>query len=237
MTDHTPDIEWLEDGVPKASRFDDTYFSRAGGLEETRHVFLAGNGLPERFADRQHFVIGELGFGTGLNFLTVLHALSASTAATNLTFMSFELYPMSSDQLQQALSAFPEVEREAEGLLQVWSPEPGWNCWQVGQATLQLAVGDAREMLGQAKEQPGFEPVDAWFLDGFSPAKNPELWEPELLKAASSISAEDATLATYTSAGWVRRNLQAAGFEVSKQKGFAGKREMVVGWRKAADGV
>lgn len=225
MSTKAPDLEWLDGDVPRAEGFDDTYFSKAGGLAETRHVFLAGNRLPQRFAGRRTFTIAEFGFGTGLNFLTTLKALRQVETPPNLTFVSFELFPMTADQLRRALAAFPELNDLAGGLLKVWAPEPGWNRLRVAGAELRLGIGDARELIRDLE----IDPVDAWYLDGFSPAKNPELWAPELLQSAAELTAADGTLATYTSAGWVRRNLQAAGFEIEKVPGFAGKREMVIG--------
>lgn len=228
-----PDIDWLEDEVPKAAIFDDTYFSRAGGLAETRHVFLAGNDLPERWQGKESFTIAEFGFGTGLNFLTTLKALVETEDLSHLTFISFELYPMTRDQLARALSAFPELEQETGALVAQWSPSPGWSKLTFDRADLWLGIGDARQMIGEVGgEDAPAGPVDAWFLDGFSPAKNPELWDADLLKVAGGITTEGGTFATYTAAGWVRRNLQAAGFTVEKRKGFAGKREMVVGWKE-----
>ncbi|MEP0233681.1 tRNA (5-methylaminomethyl-2-thiouridine)(34)-methyltransferase MnmD [Roseibium sp.] len=225
-----PDLEWLEGDVPRASAFQDTYFSRAGGLEETRHVFLGGNGLPERWHGRETFAIAEFGFGTGLNFLTTLQALRRVGTAPKLTFLSFELLPLSKDQLERALGAFPDLEDETQELLQTWAPEPGWCRCAFKDAELLLAVGDARVMVDDlVSEKVAMPEIDAWFFDGFSPSKNPELWGEDLLKAAFKLTAADGTLATYTSAGWVRRNLQAAGFAIDKCKGFAGKREMVVG--------
>ncbi|MBO9418340.1 tRNA (5-methylaminomethyl-2-thiouridine)(34)-methyltransferase MnmD [Labrenzia sp. R4_2] len=236
-----PDLEWLDGDVPRAEGFGDTYFSKAGGLEETRHVFLSGNGLPERFEGRENFTIAEFGFGTGLNFLAAVQALESVANPPELTFISFELHPMTSEQLRRALAAFPELTDRAEKLTAIWSPQPGWNILQLGRVRLVLGVGDARVLIAelqnvpQAVKQVGFDAlqVDAWFLDGFSPAKNPELWDGTLLEAAANLTASDGTLATYTSAGWVRRNLQAAGFEIEKVKGYAGKREMVIGQKAA----
>ncbi len=227
-----PELQWLEGEVPKAAVFDDTYFSRAGGLAETRHVFLQGNGLPERWQDREDFTIAEFGFGTGLNFLTTLNALANAIDAPHLTFLSFELYPMDRDQLERALSAFPELSVEAKALLEQWNPMPGWSKLSFSGADLWLGIGDARQMIADigGKNTPAAT-VDAWYLDGFSPAKNPELWEENLLKSTFDITADGGTFATYTAAGWVRRNLAAAGFSITKQKGFAGKREMVTGRR------
>lgn len=242
MSDHltpkAPELEWLDDGVPRAPEFGDTYFSRAGGLEETRHVFLAGNGLPERWVGRERFTIAEFGFGTGLNFLTTLAAIEAFAQegpAPKLTFLSFELYPMTVEQLERAHLAFPDLAGPSARLRQLWKPEPGWTRLSFGQMDLVIGIGDARKLIGGLVYGEGETPpqiaIDAWFLDGFSPSKNPELWEAGLLSRAHDLTRPGGTLATYTSAGWVRRNLQAAGFEIAKQKGFAGKREMVVGWK------
>jgi len=240
MSTRAPELEWLDGDVPRAEGFDDTYFSRAGGLAETRHVFLAGNGLPQRFAGRKTFTIAEFGFGTGLNFLTTLADLPPQGKTPQLTFVSFELFPMTAGQLERALGAFPELADFALDLVRAWAPEQGWNRLSVAGAQLLLGVGDARELIGDLalkgsrtlSPATAIDAVDAWFLDGFSPAKNPELWDAGLLESAAALTAADGTIATYTSAGWVRRNLAAAGFVVEKRPGFAGKREMVVG-RKA----
>jgi tRNA U34 5-methylaminomethyl-2-thiouridine-forming methyltransferase MnmC len=235
-----PDLEWLDGEVPRAGSFGDTYFSKAGGLAETQHVFLSGNDLPSRFVGRSAFAIAEFGFGTGLNFLAALMALRSVTPAPELTFLSFELHPMTADQLVRALAAFPELGQLPGQLAKIWAPEAGWNVMSVGGAKLVLGIGDARKLIGEISCS-GKSPlpagtvvpsIDAWFLDGFSPAKNPELWDADLLRSAADLTAETGTLATYTAAGWVRRNLQSAGFEIEKIPGYAGKREMVIG-RKA----
>jgi len=239
MSKGAPELEWLEGDVPHAPGFGDTYFSKAGGLEETRHVFIDGNRLLERLPGRPSFTVAELGFGTGLNFLTTLDMIAALEEAPNLTFLSFELYPLSAYQLERALAAFPALTGLSDQLLRAWSPAPGWNRMTVAGAELLLGIGDARVMISDLVEGSGtlaggrtvIPAVDAWYLDGFSPAKNPELWDADLLKRAADLTAADGTLATYTAAGWVRRNLQSAGFSVEKKQGFAGKREMVVGRR------
>jgi len=242
----TPALDWLDGEVPRAEAFDDTYFSRAGGLAETRHVFLAGNGLPDRWQGRERFTIAEFGFGTGLNFLTTLKALKAlktlekGANPPHLTFVTFELYPMTREQLTRALGVFPVLAEEAGDLIARWQPVPGWSKLAFAGADLWLGIGDARQMisdLARKGESTPSGPVDAWYLDGFSPAKNPELWQEDLLKAAFDVTAEAGTFATYTAAGWVRRNLASAGFTVEKQKGFAGKREMVVGAKTPSDAV
>jgi len=240
-SDLAPVLEWLDGEVPRSTSFDDTYFSRDGGLSETRHVFLAGNGLPERWAGRETFTIAEFGFGTGLNFLATLAALKEIAEPPNLTYVSFELHPMTRDQLARAHSVFPELAVEVSDLIGQWDPQPGWSKFSVQGVQLWLGIGDARDLISDVAErreglEEGFLPgrpteIDAWYLDGFSPSKNPALWEAGLLSKAHKLTAEGGTFATYTSAGWVRRNLEAAGFSLEKRKGFGGKREMVVGWK------
>lgn len=240
-----PELEWLEDGVPRSGRFGDTYFSRAGGLAETGHVFHAGNGLPQRLMGRDSFTIGELGFGTGLNLLATLKLIRTLEAPPKLTFLSLEAYPLTLMQLERAHAAFPDVAAEAEALREALAGAardegrltPGWHLAVLDGLRLWLGTGDARSLLpglaaGQGPDglQPAL-PVDAWFLDGFSPAKNPELWSPELMRAVHGLTAAGGTFATYSAAGWVRRNLEAAGFEVERIKGFAGKRQMMRGVR------
>jgi len=228
-----PELEWLDGDVPKATRFADTYFSRAGGLPETRHVFLGGNGLPRRFEGRERFTIAELGFGTGLNFLATLADRDRCGAQTAITFVSFEKYPMTAEQLAKALGAWPELADLAKGLVEKWAPAPGWQEIRLGKDRLILGIGDANLLVPDLTDGLPFgcDPVDAWFLDGFSPAKNPDLWDAALLAGVFAATAPGGTFSTYTAAGWVRRNLAAAGFEVRKVQGFAGKREMSCGHR------
>lgn len=230
-----PELEWLADGVPRATQYADTYFSKAGGLAETRHVFLGGNGLPERFEGRERFTIAELGFGTGLNFLATLSERDQAGGAAGITFVSFEKYPMTQTQLAHALAPWTELADHAGQLTARWAPRPGWQEVEFGKDRLVLGIGDAKDLLPDldtgSGQELGIGPVDAWFLDGFSPARNPDLWEADLLAAAFNATAPGGTFATYTAAGWVRRNLIAAGFEVQRTKGFAGKREMMCGAR------
>ena len=164
MTDQRPTIDW-RDGVPIARAFDDPYYSLVGGLDETRHVFLAGNDLPARFGG--NFCVGELGFGTGLNFLTTWQAWQQAGCPGTLTFTSFEAFPMAPADMAQALSAFPALSDLAQTLCRGWTPGDG-PCEVAAGVTLRVVIGDARVTLplwdGQA---------DAWFLDGFSPATNP----------------------------------------------------------------
>ena len=220
MIQQRPEIEWREGDVPVAVRFDDPYFSLENGLDETRHVFLAGNGLPERFADG--FRVAELGFGTGLNFLATLAAWGGRGDV--LRYTSFEAFPLSRADMARALAAFPGLGAEAEALLAVWRPEGG--TMRVGSAVLELVVGDARETLPRWQGR-----ADAWYLDGFAPAKNPELWEADLLRAVARHTAPGGTAASYSAAGFVRRNLAAAGFVVDRVPGYGRKRHMTAARR------
>ncbi|HXU92744.1 MAG TPA: bifunctional tRNA (5-methylaminomethyl-2-thiouridine)(34)-methyltransferase MnmD/FAD-dependent 5-carboxymethylaminomethyl-2-thiouridine(34) oxidoreductase MnmC [Gallionella sp.] len=222
-------LAW-QDGLPFSSHFGDVYFSADSGLEETRHVFLQGNRLAERFAalgDGESFTIGETGFGTGLNFLCAWQSFEqAAPPGASLDFFSFEKFPLDDDELRAALALWPELKPFADRLLASWRRRvPGWNRWSFGRVRLTLAIGDVAEVLPQL--QGGV--VDAWFLDGFSPAKNPEMWSEPVLSQLARASRAGATLATYTSAGWVRRGLLQAGFDVERVPGFGRKREMVCG--------
>ena len=208
------DIDWRDGRIPVSRRFDDPYFSLDNGLDETRHVFLAGNGLPDRFRDGFH--IAELGFGTGLNLLATIQAWPGG----NLQFTSFEAFPMEAAEMAQALAAFPDLAPLVPGLLGGWRPEGG--TWQVAPGVdFTLVTGDARDTLPRWQGC-----ADAWFLDGFSPAKNPELWEPSLLAEVARHTAPGGTAASYTAAGHVRRALAEAGFTVERAPGFGRKRHM-----------
>ncbi len=209
-------IDWREGGIPVSARFDDPYYSLQSGLEETRHVFLRGNGLPERA--RTGFHIAELGFGTGLNLLATHAALGDCPGP--IYFTSFEAFPMAAPDMARALAAFPAL--DAAPLLA--AIEAGQTRFMLGPLRVTLILGDARETLPQWQGQ-----ADAWYLDGFSPAKNPELWADDLLAEVGRHTAPGGTFATYTAAGAVRRALAAAGFDVSRQPGFGRKRHMSMG--------
>ncbi len=217
MPDQTAPLDW-RDGIPVSTRFDDPYFSLQGGLAETRHVFLDGNGLPARF--RPGFSILELGFGTGLNFLVTLRAHRDAGSPGPLRYTSFEAFPMAAPDRARALRAFPGIAGEAAELdVALAAPGP----WHFGPVTLEIVEGDARETL------PAWDGrADAAFLDGFSPAKNPEMWEPPLLRAVARKLAPGGTLATYSAAGHVRRALTEAGLLVERRPGFGTKRHMTV---------
>ncbi|QJD57721.1 bifunctional tRNA (5-methylaminomethyl-2-thiouridine)(34)-methyltransferase MnmD/FAD-dependent 5-carboxymethylaminomethyl-2-thiouridine(34) oxidoreductase MnmC [Pseudomonas sp. gcc21] len=224
-------LAWADDGQPFSVEFDDVYFSRESGLEETRHVFLQHNALPERWAqlrDTARFCIAETGFGTGLNFLCAWQLWdSLAPAGARLHFVSTEKYPLSLIDMQRALALWPELEPWSAQLLAQYSDlAKGWQHFSLadGRVTLTLLVGDLLETLPQLEAS-----VDAWFLDGFAPAKNPDMWQQPLYDQMARLSSPGATVATFTSVGAVRRGLQAAGFNMRKVKGFGRKREMLAG--------
>lgn len=220
MQDQCAELEWRPGDVPVSLRFDDPYFSLVGGLDETRHVFLGGNDLPARFCDGFH--VAELGFGTGLNMLATAEAWAEAGIGGTLHLTSFEAYPMNADEMARALAAFPELGARAERLIGGW--RAGQRHIDLGDgARLEVIDGDARRTLPDWSGR-----ADAWFLDGFSPARNPELWEPSLLAQIGAHTAPHGTAATYSAAGHVRRALATAGFDVTRAPGHGHKRHMTL---------
>ncbi len=215
--DQSGGLDWRGGVTPVSRRFDDPYFSVTDGLAETRHVFLSGNDLPARFAPGFH--IAELGFGTGLNLLAALMAWREAGIAGQLQFTSFEMFPLSAEEMARALAVFPEAAAVAGPVLEQWAT--GARRIVLPDLQAEVILGDARETL------PVWDwRADAWFLDGFSPAKNPELWGEGLMAQVARHSAPGATVATYSAAGHVRRALQVAGFRVERRPGYGTKRHM-----------
>ena len=230
-------LNWDEHGQPLSSQFDDVYFSRSSGLAESQHVFIQHNQLAERFAELQDgdtFVIGETGFGTGLNFLCAWQCfLAHAPAGARLQFISVEKYPLSRADLDQALALWPQLSVLREQLLQQYlAIHSGFQHFPLanGRISLTLLIGDALTMLEQLDGK-----VDAWFLDGFAPAKNPEMWNEQVFAQLARLAKADTTIATFTSAGFVRRGLLAAGFAVQRVPGFGHKREMLAGHFQSLD--
>lgn len=223
-------IEW-RDGQPYASEFQDVYFSTDNGLLETDYVFLQGNDLAKRWLDSniQIFNIAETGFGTGLNFLCTVNTwLSIAPEKAKLHFVSVEKYPLSLQDMETALSFWPQLKDLSEPMLaQYESLINGTESISLydNHVKLTLLIGDATERYSQIDDK-----FDAWFLDGFAPAKNPDMWNNALFQQMARLSKISATFATFTSAGDVRRGLLQAGFSVSKRTGFGKKREMLTGY-------
>jgi len=214
-----------------APKYDDVYFSAQDGLAETQHVFLEGNRLAERFAVMgagQCFTIGETGFGTGLNFLAAWHLFTqVAPADATLRFISAEGFPLDAPSIRKALSPWSNLDGPMQAMLRQWG-----NFWPgvyqlrfaTGRVGLTLLIGEATEVLTGLETQ-----VDAWFLDGFAPSRNPDMWSKDVFAHVGRCSKPGTTLATYTAAGFVRRGLQAEGFEIEKLPGFGTKRDMTVG--------
>lgn len=218
------DLDWTDDGAPRSRANDDVYFSRAGGLEETRTVFLGGCGLPERWRDRARFAIGELGFGTGLNALAAWEMWRRTRAhGAVLHYVSVEGFPLTRDEAARAHAAFPEIAALSARLLARWPVRArgAQRLWFEEDGFALTVIHDEAEaaLAGLAAA------FDAWFLDGFAPARNEGMWSAALLQRLAALSAPDARAATYSVAGAVRRALTDAGFAVEKAPGFAGKRE------------
>lgn len=245
--DHRPlehaALGWDEQGQPQSTRFDDVYFSRADGLAETRHVFIEGNRLTERWqhlpASGGTFTIAETGFGTGLNFLLAARLwLEYAPAHWRLHFISTEKYPLHPEDWRRALALWPQLGALATELAQQLPlPLSGTHRRTLadGRVRLTLLYGDAAASLASCAESlQGCAPVeqggvDAWFLDGFAPARNADMWTPELYETLARLSRPGATVATFTAAGHVRRSLTGAGFAMARVPGYGTKREMLAG--------
>jgi len=224
-------LDWDDQGRPRSRVFDDVYFSDQSGLDETRYVFLEQNRLAERFAALPaggRLVIGETGFGTGLNFLCAWQLFKQhAVAGARLHFVSVEKFPLSPADLQRALALWPELKPFSDQLLKHYvAIHQGFQriVLDNGRVTLTLLIGDALEQLPQLDGQ-----IDAWFLDGFAPAKNPEMWTAELFAELARLAAPGSTISTFTSTGWVRRLLNAAGFKMKRTPGIGHKWEILRG--------
>ena len=229
------ELGW-RDGLPWSLRFEDGYFSRDGGLDESRHVFLRRSDLPRRWRRRRPtakpFTVLEVGFGSGLNFLATCELWEASAptrpAGGQLEYLAVEGYPLRAGDQRRALAAAGAPTALIDAWLARWpAPTPGlhWLCWpgrsvRLGLAIAELAAG--LDMLANSE-------IDAWFLDGFSPSRNPRMWREALYRRMAKLSAPGASFATYTAAGAVRRALNRHGFKARIEPGFGAKRDMLCG--------
>jgi tRNA 5-methylaminomethyl-2-thiouridine biosynthesis bifunctional protein len=230
MMQTTPAVLEWRDGLPYSTAFDDVYFSSDDGLLETEYVFIQGNALISRWQSlaKNSFTILETGFGTGLNFLCACkYWLEHTPANAVLHFTSVEKYPLSRVDMHKAQQHWPTLKPIADELLTQYEAllNTGTAMLFNDRIRLQVLLGDATECLSKLDTK-----ADAWFLDGFAPSKNPEMWQQALFEQMARLSHSKTTFATFTSAGIVRRGLEAAGFKVNKQPGFGKKREMISGY-------
>ena len=230
-------IHFNQENTPVSDKFDDVYFSNQDGLAETHYVFLEGNQLWERWVNYQeaHFVIAETGFGTGLNFFAVttlfreFRQKHPDSPLKRLYFTSFEKYPLPLDALQQAHLAYPQFSHLAQHLQLNWlNPIQGCYRFHFDETTLDLWFGDVAENLPQLGDYMNGK-IDAWFLDGFAPSKNPDMWNEQLYQQMFRFTKLQGTFATFTAASAVRKGLENAGFNIKKRKGFGKKRECLSG--------
>ncbi len=210
--------------VPRSKQFDDVYFSAQDGLAETQHVFLNGNNLPDRFKNHQHFTICETGFGTGLNFLAAWQLFDQTrTSDQAMEFISFEKYPLTADEIESALERWETLKHYTAKLCKIYNTNQ--SVFKFNEyTTLRIYFGDINDTLPTLNT-----PIDAWFLDGFKPSTNPEMWSETLFQNMARLSKPKTTFATFTSAGAVRRALQSHGYTVQKIPGYGRKREMTIG--------
>ena len=232
-------VHFNESGTPVADHFDDVYFSNDSGIDETQHVFVAGNDLADRWQQWPNptFVIAETGFGTGLNFLVAMRAFNKFRAANpdhplkRLYFITTEKFPLPQQDMQRALEAFPALKDEAQALASLY-PMGLEGCHRLHfdnhSTTLDLWIGDVHELLPQW-HSPVNGLIDAWFLDGFAPSKNPDMWTDALFSQMARLSKTGTTFGTFTAAGIVKRGLAGVGFTIKKRNGFGRKRDMLTG--------
>ena len=224
-------IDWDDQGRPHSRQYDDVYFSTTEGSLETQYVFIEGNRLRQRFAELPAdgcLVIGETGFGTGMNFYCAWQLFAEqATAGARLHFVSVEKYPLSHADLSRAVKLWPELAAYWQPLVdQYVAVHPGFQQFSFdgGRVTLTLLIGDVLEQLPLLDAR-----IDAWFLDGFAPAKNPDMWTPELFAQLARLSHAGTSIGTFTTTGWVRRSLIEAGFSMKKVPGLGTKWEVMHG--------
>lgn len=217
------DITW-KNAIATSKKYDEVYFSIHGGLEETNHVFLKGNNLPNAWREKELFTIGEAGFGTGLNFLATWDLYEKSEEKPkDLYFISVEKEPLGLEDLKKAHLFYPTLSRLACKLQEKYPPlSEGLHFLDFGSVKLMLCFGDIKEVFKNLTCK-----VNAWFLDGFSPSKNPDMWDLQTLRLIKNLSLENATLSTYSVAGILRKNLTTLGFEWVKKEGFGKKKNML----------
>ncbi|MCM8529821.1 MAG: bifunctional tRNA (5-methylaminomethyl-2-thiouridine)(34)-methyltransferase MnmD/FAD-dependent 5-carboxymethylaminomethyl-2-thiouridine(34) oxidoreductase MnmC [Lentisphaeraceae bacterium] len=220
------DFTWTDEGTLYSEQYEDIYYHDGQGLSETEYVFLQGNSVEEKL-EKQNLVIGELGFGTGLNFLTTWLAWEKLGVDKRITFVTCEKHPLKKAFFEKAHASFPELADLSQQLREkLPTIDTGFHFleFEQGKVSLLLMYGDAVDVYKQFEGK-----IDCWYLDGFAPSKNPEMWSPDLFQQMARHSHAETSLATFTAAGFVRRGLQEVGFEIERVKGFGNKKHMTVG--------
>ncbi len=216
--------------------YNDCYFSYDDGLGEALYVFVDGNNIVPRLSETDSITIAETGFGTGLNLLGVIRAIrDAKLSNKTVRFVTVEKYNLSPERISELVELFREqVTPELPIFLEAWKKcyetlQEGWNSFrfEVDAITIEVELfnGDVIPFLESLSIQP-----DAWFLDGHSPDKNPDMWNPTVFGLVAEKSGVGTTVATFSAAGIVKRGLREGGFFIKRRKGFGGKRHMTVGW-------
>ena len=221
-------LSWQNDTVPISDKFEDSYYSLENGLHEANYVFIDGNSLPNRLS--HGFQVAELGFGTGLNFLATCAAWNKTSKTGKFNFVSFEGYPISNLDMRKAHLLFPELSEYAEILQTRWDEIIEGNLVDFGFVNLKVFIGDVSKTLKVFNSK-----VDCWYLDGFAPSKNPEMWADNILQMVALKTKPGGSFSTYTAAGHVRRTLEKVGFKVTRKKGFSKKRHMIHGTKICHD--
>ncbi len=227
-------LAWDEaNATPESTEFGDIYFSRGHGLAESDYVFVQGCNLPQHWQSKRTYTVLETGFGTGLNLLALwqlyLQQQAAGQAVPSiLHYISFEQYPLHRDDFARALRLHPPSPLKDELLRQYPSPIPGLHriSLQQGRLQLTLCLGDVNHLLPLMPDRA----VDAWFLDGFAPAKNPAMWSETLFQHMARLSRSGSVFSTFTAAAMVREGLKTVGFHVQKRPGFGHKRDSLHGY-------
>lgn len=215
-------IHWQDDGSPKSLIYDDIYFSTDNGMAESKAVFLEGIDAPDVWQGRDQFTICELGFGTGLNFLnTVRLWMENSTENQQLNYITTELHPLAKVEIEKAVH-WSELKDYKRDFLAHY-PSPSFTLYD-GRVSFEFLIGDCVQSLAESEAK-----IDAWYMDGFAPAKNPDMWSDEIFNHMARLSNDGARVATFTSAGFVRRGLSLVNFKMSKKPGYGKKREMLSG--------
>ena len=234
-------IVWDDNGQPVSTAYDDVYFNSDAGIDESRHVFMEQNRLPERWINNagHSFTIGETGFGSGLNFLVAAKAWLDNTESGILHFVSVEKSPLSKEDLQRTLKLWPELSEIAGEFIQLYPPAvPGIHRIKLAnnRIILTLMYGEADDMFASLRgsdhplfQRQGNPTIDAWFLDGFAPSKNPDMWSEKLFQTIADLSKIGTTFSTFTVAQAVRHALEHTGFQFNRAPGFGLKREILFG--------